>query len=144
MKISTKGRYGLRALTDLAAQQESGPVSLAVVAERQCISLNYLEQVFGILRRAGIVESMKGAGGGYMLSGSLSEINLREVLEILEGRFAIVDRENTDEDDPVSRSISELLWDEIDSCIQDYLEKHTMDELTDRYRKMTAERKNKK
>lgn len=141
MKISTKGRYGLRALIDLTAHQENGPVPLAAVAERQCISLNYLEQVFGILRRAGIVVSVKGAGGGYMLSGRASDINLREVLEVLEGKFTIVDCDKTDETDPLCRTIRELLWNEIDRCIECYLQSYTLEELTEKYRKMTAERK---
>ena len=67
MKVSTKGRYGLRALVDLTVSTIDAPVPLADIAGRQNISLNYLEQVFGQLRRAGIVRSIKGSGGGYRL-----------------------------------------------------------------------------
>ena len=68
MKVSTKGRYGLRALVDLAAYSEKGKIPLSEIAKRQNLSLNYLEQMFGILRRAGIVKSAKGPSGGYMLA----------------------------------------------------------------------------
>lgn len=68
MKISTKGRYGLRALVDLASHSTSEAVSLASVANRQKISVNYLEQVFATLRKAGLVKSIKGPQGGYMLA----------------------------------------------------------------------------
>ena len=81
MKISTKGRYGLRALTDLAAHLEGEPVSLTSVAKRQNLSLNYLEQVFGTLRKAGIVKSIKGPQGGYLLTKAASGSAVQEILE---------------------------------------------------------------
>ena len=92
MKVSTRGRYGLRALVDMAIHSGDAPISLVQVANRQKISLNYLEQVFGTLRKAGIVSSIKGAGGGYKLARAAEEITVREVLEALEGEFSIIDR----------------------------------------------------
>lgn len=68
MKISTKGRYGLRALADLAGHDNGEPIALASIAQRQKLSLNYLEQVFSVLRKAGIVKSLKGVNGGYRLA----------------------------------------------------------------------------
>ncbi|MEK9899972.1 MAG: Rrf2 family transcriptional regulator, partial [Rhodospirillaceae bacterium] len=68
MKLSTKGRYGVMAMVDLAQFAEPGPVALAEVAERQEISLSYLEQLFAKLRRAGLVTSVRGPGGGYRLA----------------------------------------------------------------------------
>ena len=85
MKISTKGRYGLRALVDMAANSGEEAVSLTLIAKRQNLSLNYLEQVFGILRKAGIVVSVKGAGGGYRLAKDAAGITVKEILEALEG-----------------------------------------------------------
>ena len=73
MKLSTKGRYGLRALVDLAANEAGEAVSLAQTAKRQKLSLNYLEQVFGMLRRAGIVVGVKGSNGGFRLARSMDE-----------------------------------------------------------------------
>lgn len=91
MRISTKGRYGLRALVDLASHAQEDAVSLVHVAQRQKVSLNYLEQVFATLRKAGIVKSQKGAQGGYMLARRPEEIKVGEILGALEGSFSIVD-----------------------------------------------------
>lgn len=80
MKLSTKGRYAMIALTDLARQPGGRLVSLAEIAERQDISLAYLEQLFVKLRRAEIVESVRGPGGGYRLARPVEEIRIAEVL----------------------------------------------------------------
>ncbi|WBU64621.1 Rrf2 family transcriptional regulator [Paracoccus aerodenitrificans] len=80
MKLSTKGRYGMTALVDLALQPENSLTSLADISERQDISLPYLEQLFVRLRRAGLVESARGPGGGYKLLRPASEIRVSEVL----------------------------------------------------------------
>ena len=78
MKVSTRGRYGLRALVDMTIHSNNAPVSLVQVANRQKISLNYLEQVFGTLRKAGIVVSVKGAGGGYKLARDAESITVKK------------------------------------------------------------------
>lgn len=80
MKLSTKGRYAMIALTDLARQPGRRLVSLAEIAERQDISLAYLEQLFVKLRRASVVESVRGPGGGYRLARPVEEIRIAEVL----------------------------------------------------------------
>ena len=80
MKLSTKGRYAMVALADLALQPERRLVSLAEVSQRQSISLPYLEQLFVKLRRAGLVESVRGPGGGYRLSRAAGEIRVSEIL----------------------------------------------------------------
>ena len=80
MKLSTKGRYAMVALVDLTLEGAGGPVSLTAVSRRQDISLAYLEQLFARLRRAGLVESVRGAGGGYRLARSPSEIRVFDVL----------------------------------------------------------------
>ncbi len=80
MKLSTKGRYAMIALTDLATQGPERLVSLSEIAERQDISLAYLEQLFVKLRRAEIVDSVRGPGGGYRLARSLGDIRISEVL----------------------------------------------------------------
>ncbi|MGY9003769.1 MAG: Rrf2 family transcriptional regulator, partial [Rhodospirillales bacterium] len=76
MKLSTKGRYAVTAMTDLAFNSLGGPVSLADVAERQEISLSYLEQLFSKLRKGGVVKSVRGPGGGYLLSRDASEVRI--------------------------------------------------------------------
>lgn len=134
MKISTKGRYGLRALVDMAANVAEGPISLMLTANSQNISLNYLEQVFGVLRKAGIVMSVKGAGGGYKLARSPEEITVKEILEALEGVFSIIDKTGEEGKDPVQRAIQELVWDEIDNQVNEFLEKRTLAQLVKEYR----------
>lgn len=80
MKLSTKGRYAMIALVDIAIESGGGTVSLAEIAKRQDISLNYLEQLFVKLRRAGFVESVRGPGGGYKLAKSTDAIRIADVL----------------------------------------------------------------
>jgi Rrf2 family iron-sulfur cluster assembly transcriptional regulator len=84
MKLSTKGRYAMVALTDLAAMPAGSVVSLSDLSTRQKISLTYLEQLFVRLRRAGLVESVRGPGGGYMLAKPPSEIRVSDVLEAVD------------------------------------------------------------
>ncbi|MDR1046835.1 MAG: Rrf2 family transcriptional regulator [Treponema sp.] len=91
MKISTRGRYGVRLLIDLAEHAGKDHVSLASVAERQHISIRYLEQVAVILRRAGFIRSVKGASGGYALAKRPEDIVIGDVLRILEGDMLVVD-----------------------------------------------------
>ncbi|MDR2303363.1 MAG: Rrf2 family transcriptional regulator [Treponema sp.] len=91
MKISTRGRYGVRLLIDLAEHADKDHVSLASVAERQRISIRYLEQVAVILRRAGFIRSVKGASGGYTLAKRQEDIVIGDVLRILEGDMLVVD-----------------------------------------------------
>ena len=83
MKLSTKGRYGLRALIDLARYSELEPVSISCIAERQNLSERYLEQLMSLLKKAGLVQSIRGAGGGYVLAKDAGEISVGDVLRAL-------------------------------------------------------------
>ena len=91
MKLTTKGRYGLRAVIDLAMYAKTEPVSLSDVAERQNISISYLEQLIAKLKKAGIVQSTRGAQGGYALAKEPEEISVGEILRALEGSLSPVD-----------------------------------------------------
>lgn len=93
MKLSTKGRYGARAMLDLALHynEKEGPVSLGGIAERQGLSEEYLEQIFSALRKAGYVESVRGSQGGYKISRPLDQITVGDILRVLEGSLAPVD-----------------------------------------------------
>lgn len=135
MRLSTKGRYGLRALVDLAAREEGETVSLASTAQRQKLSLNYLEQVFGRLRRAGIVAGVKGSNGGFRLTRDMDEITVKEVLEALEGEFSIAEDVGEDTQDPVRNALRELLWDEIDRRVDQFLQEKTLGSLVREYRR---------
>ncbi len=80
MRLSTKGRYAVMALVDLASQTDGRPVALADIAERQEISLSYLEQLFAKLRRGGLVRSVRGPGGGYRLSRTSAELRIADII----------------------------------------------------------------
>lgn len=80
MKLSTKGRYAVMAIVDLAAQAREGPMALAEIAERQEISLSYLEQLFAKLRRAGLVNSVRGPGGGYLLAYPSTKMRISDII----------------------------------------------------------------
>ncbi|GAB6050496.1 Fe-S cluster assembly transcriptional regulator IscR [Hydrogenophilus islandicus] len=84
MKLTTKGRFAVSAMVDLAEQQGEGPVPLATIAERQEISLSYLEQLFARLRRAGLVTSARGPGGGYRLARPLDAISIAEIVDAVD------------------------------------------------------------
>ncbi|MFN2363905.1 MAG: Rrf2 family transcriptional regulator, partial [Halarsenatibacteraceae bacterium] len=91
MKISTRGRYGLRAMIDLAINEEGEAIPLRVIAEREDISEQYLEQLFANLRKSGLVKSVRGAHGGYLLNREPENITAGDVFRVLEGPVSPVD-----------------------------------------------------
>ena len=91
MKLSTKGRYGVVAMYDLAMHSGEGPISLKSVAARQQISEHYLEQLMGQLRKAGLVKSTRGAQGGYILVKKPSDVTVGDIIRVMEGPIAPVD-----------------------------------------------------
>jgi len=99
LRLSTRGHYGLKAMFDLAQHYGKNPVPLKMIAERQNLSEHYLEQLVGTLRKAGLVKSVRGAQGGYMLAREPEKIKVGEIIRILEGPIAPV--ECVDETDPV-------------------------------------------
>ncbi len=135
MKVSTKGRYGLRALVDLAVHSCEGQVSLAEIAKRQKISLNYLEQVFAVMRRAGFVKSVKGFQGGYMLAMEPESITVDMVVTVLEGEFRIVDDSifEVDEQDALRLAVKELVWDPINTKVGEYIHSTTLKDICQDY-----------
>lgn len=91
MKLSTKGRYGIKAIVDIALEQGNAPVAVSTLAQKQGVSDAYLEQLVASLKRAGLISSIRGAQGGYVLSREPEKITVGEVLEALEGNTALVD-----------------------------------------------------
>lgn len=91
MKLSTKGRYGLRALIDLAQYSGEEPVSITNISDRQGISERYLEQLMSMMKKAGLVKSIRGAGGGYVLARDVEDISVGDVLRALEGSLEPVE-----------------------------------------------------
>jgi Rrf2 family protein len=118
MKISTRGRYGTRLLIDLAQHIQEPHVALAEVADRQKISVRYLEQVAVLLRRAGFIRSVKGASGGYALAISPSDIIIGDVLRILEGDMLSVDPPGPDtRESRIQRCIRLMVFDRLNERI---------------------------
>jgi Rrf2 family transcriptional regulator, cysteine metabolism repressor len=128
MRISTKGRYGLRAMVDLTINSEVDHVTLKSIAERQDISENYLEQVFSTLRKARLVKSIKGAQGGYILGDKPANMKVGDILRVLEGTLSITDEEKTS-GNVIEKCLSESVWQRIDSSIAAVVDSITLDEL---------------
>lgn len=129
MWVSTKAQYGMRALVEVGVGGDR-PTSLKTVADRQELSQQYLEQIFAVLRRAGVVESVRGARGGYRLARDPDRITALEVVELLEGSVAPV--ACIDEDDACGRvgaCSTEPLWREVDSAVRRVLEGTTLADL---------------
>ena len=91
MKVSTKGRYGLKALIDIASNPDGEAVSITSIASRQGISERYLEQLMSKLKKAGIISSIRGASGGYILARAPEDVSVGDVLRALEGNLELVD-----------------------------------------------------
>ena len=138
MKISTKGRYGIRALIDLVVNSECGSVTLKAISERQEISERYLEQIFSLLRKSGLIIGRKGAQGGYILSKNPNEITVGEVLRALEGESLLIDI-NEDEENCMERFVNKIIWSEINKKINDYFDSITLECIVDEYRKEKEE-----
>ena len=124
MKLTTKGRYGLRAVIDLAKYAKNEPVSLSDVAERQSISISYLEQLMAKLKKAGIVQSTRGAQGGYSLVKNPEEISVGEILRALEGSLSPVDCSAVDGEGETECSASNF-------CVTKYVWKRINDSIND-------------
>jgi len=133
MKLSTKGRYGTRALLDLALRHGEGPILLKDIAQRQQISLRYLQHLLTPLVAGGIVRSTRGAKGGVLLSKSPAEIKLSEVIQLLEGPIAPVECVIN----PMVCSRSKLcvardIWGELKESMKRVLESITLQDLVER------------
>lgn len=138
MDISTKGRYGVRALLDLAVSSTNNSVvTLASIAERQNISEGYLEQIISILRKANIVTGIKGPQGGYLLSRPAQSIKMRQVLENLEGDLFVVkeDKIGVRDADLMQSCIQNVLWRPMLEALLSANEAITLQDLIDAYSK---------
>jgi Rrf2 family iron-sulfur cluster assembly transcriptional regulator len=122
MRVGSKGRYAVVALIDVAQHSGTGPVPLAEVAERQKISLSYLEQLFAMLRRSSLVVSSRGPGGGYRLQRAAGAISIGEV-------FRAVEETATDREWPRAGGTTSALWSALDEHIRDFLEGVTVSDV---------------
>jgi len=135
MKLSTKGRYGMRALLDLALHQGEGLVVLKDIARRQEVSLPYLEHLVAPLIAAGLVKSTRGARGGVLLLKPPSQIKLSEVVQLLEGSIALVDCVNDPKVCHRSAScVTRDIWIEMKKAMNQVLDSTTLQDLVERQR----------
>jgi Rrf2 family protein len=133
MKLSTRGKYGARALLDIALHYDGNPVLLKDIARRQDISAQYLEQLMSPLIKAGLVRSIRGARGGVTLAKPPEEIKLSQVIQILEGSTALV--ECVDDPKICPRSdfcVTRDVWEEMKRAMTQVLESTTLQDLVER------------
>lgn len=132
MRLTTKGRFAVTAMLDLALRQHAGPVTLAGISEREHISLSYLEQLFGKLRRNGLVESTRGPGGGYSLGKPASCITITEIISSVDEPIDATrcgGAQNCHGDG--SPCMTHDLWDKLNLRIREYLDSITLQALMD-------------
>lgn len=132
MKLTTKGRYAVTAMLDLSLHYHDGPVSLADIAQRQCISLSYLEQLFTRLRKRGLVRSTRGPGGGYALSHAPSEIAIADVIAAVDEKTDSTRCGGALNCHNEQRCLTHTLWEALNLQIHEFLSKISLAELMSR------------
>ncbi len=129
MRLTTKGRYAVTAVLDLALHQDKGPVSLAVISERQDISLSYLEQLFAKLRRNNIVSSTRGPGGGYKLANDVANVSVSDIILAVDESCKVVDCSDSDGCNTGYQCLTHDLWEELSDEIRTFLDGITLSEI---------------
>lgn len=147
MKLSTKGRYGLRAIIDLAMNSDdgSGTASIQSISLRQGISENYLEQLMRLLKKAGLINSVRGAGGGYRLAKDAAEISVGDVLRALEGDLKPVDCgaiQDSGGCDGSDNCVTKYVWKKMNDAIQNAVDGIKLSELLDESRNVNGGKEN--
>ena len=138
MRLTTKGRFAVTAMIDLAICSGDGPVTLAGISERQKISLSYLEQLFGKLRRNNLVESVRGPGGGYCMARPMQQITVADIVRAVDESFDATQcggRENCKDD---NRCMTHELWSTLNAKMYEYLTSVTLFELVERQLKKSG------
>jgi len=139
MRLSTRTRYGIRAMLELAENVGRGPLQLRIIARRQDISVKYLDQLMAMLKSAGFVRSIRGAKGGYILAKAPDEIKLSEVFNCLEGHVVTV--ECTENENYCSRAadcIARQVWTQVQKSVTAVLQSITFQDLVDRTKENKA------
>ena len=140
MKLSTRGRYGIHAMYDLALHANGGPQSIKSIAEREGIPEAYLEQLIAVLKREGLVASTRGAQGGYTLKRAPEEITVGDVLRALEGKLSLV--ECLDEEESCGKSCacpSRIVWMKVRDGLGAIVDGITLMDMVEDYRKLSAQ-----
>lgn len=140
MKLSTRGRYGLKAMYQLACHYGEGPIPLNSIADEQDLSENYLEQLVATLRKEGLLNSVRGAQGGYMLAKPPEDITVGNILRILEGNLAPADCVIDEEYECAKEEscVTKLVWMRIRDSIDEVIDSITLKDMLDESEKMTT------
>ncbi|GGY02007.1 Fe-S cluster assembly transcriptional regulator IscR [Massilia dura] len=146
MRLTTKGRFAVTAMIDLAMRQGKGPVTLSGISQRQAISLSYLEQLFGKLRRHEIVESIRGPGGGYSLARRADKVTVADIIIAVDEPLDATQcggKENCHGADHASgaRCMTHELWTTLNEKMVDYLDSVSLQDLVDQQKHKNAEQK---
>ena len=133
MKLSTKGRYGVKAMVDLAIHYGESPISIKSISQRQGISEYYLEQLFSALRKAKLIKSIRGAQGGYVLNKLPEEITVADIMEVLEGPIEISDCVEGTTCNDGNCCATRLVWQKIKTSIEDVTTSVTLKDIVNDY-----------
>lgn len=132
MRLSTKGRYGVTAMMDLAIHDNAGPVTLADISQCQGISLSYLEQLFAKLRKHNLVEGVRGPGGGYRLSRPADQINVAEIISAVDEKVDVTKCNNQGDCQGGERCLTHDLWSELSERLYTFLSGITLAQFVNR------------
>ena len=132
MKLTTKGRYAVTAMLDLALHAQAGPVSLADISERQGISISYLEQLFAKLRKNTLVSSVRGPGGGYRLSRFAGEIFVAQIIDAVDEKVDVTRCAGSGDCQDGETCLTHDLWQDLSKQIHDFLSSISLQNLLDR------------
>lgn len=141
MKLSTRGRYGLRAMIDMAQSEDKSPIATHTIAERQGISERYLEQLMVPLKRAGLVKSVRGSQGGYVLGRKPGDITAGDIIRVLEGPIAPVECVSEHNPEICERSdycVTRILWAKVRDSIAEVLDSYSLNDLAQESQKLPA------
>lgn len=136
MKLSTKGRYGVKAMVELAIHYGDSPLSIKTISQRQGISEYYLEQLFSPLRKAKLINSIRGAQGGYVLGREPKDIKVSDIMYVLEGPIEIADCIEGVACDNIDCCATRLLWTKIKNSIDEVMEGVTLQDIVDDYNRI--------
>lgn len=131
MRLTTKGRYAVTAMLDLAVHDDGKPIALADIAERQSLSLSYLEQLFAQLRRGGLVSSVRGPGGGYRLARARAEINIAEIVQAVDETVDVTRCGGKGNCQKGSQCIAHHLWMGLSAQIRSFLRSISLADMVD-------------
>ena len=135
MKLSTRSRYGTRAMLDIALHSEGGPTMLKDIADRQSVSPKYLDHILAALRKAGLIKNIRGKGGGYVLTRPASNITVNDIIKVVEGSIAPVECIDNPAFCTKTNTCAVIdLWKQLKESMEDVLNSTTLENLVERHK----------